>query len=275
MRANIQRSLEATIAAGTPAMRQAGITPFEPNDISRDPKDLSSYENHRFMMDWFLADWGVAAFDEGHLTHRALAGQQICGLNTDGDAPRTSNFMSHGTLAVKIRQDNYRSFLLTLYALVCYASDSGNRYAPEDAYIPGSYPGEQSRYGWSAVINSTLQPTLGLRWLLCYEEHDQEICHLLKAAPKHWFAKGERISVRRCPTRFGTVSWSCEAVTEASWQVAIHVETAFTGEIRLHIHTPSGAQLRSSSAGTVNAALVVIPGSALTAGQELRITVTA
>ena len=129
MRQNIQASIEATIAASTPEMRAAGITPFEPNDISRKPTDLSSYENHRFMMDWFLADWGVPALDLGHLKHRELAGEQICGLNTDGDVPRCSNFMEHGTLAVKIRQDDYRPFLLTLYALVCYAADSGNRYS--------------------------------------------------------------------------------------------------------------------------------------------------
>lgn len=40
---------------------------------------------------------------------------------------------------------------------------------------------------------SILQPTLGLRWLLCYEEADAEICHLQKAAPKYWFKAGERI----------------------------------------------------------------------------------
>ena len=65
MRQNIQASIEATIAASTPEMRTAGITPFEPNDILRKPTELSNYENHRFMMDWFLADWGVPALDSG------------------------------------------------------------------------------------------------------------------------------------------------------------------------------------------------------------------
>ena len=275
MRGNIQRSLDATIAASTPAMRAAGITPFEPNDIHRNPVELSSYENHRFMMDWFLADWGVPALDEGHLKHRALAGQQLCGLNTDGDAPRTSNFMEHGTLAAKIRREDYRSFLLTLYALVCYAADSGNRYAPEDAYIPGSYPGEGSRYGWSAVVNSTLQPTLGLRWLLCYEESDKDLCHLQKAAPKHWFRKGERISVQGCPTRFGRLTWSCQATTDASWQITISSDRAFTGDILLHIHPPTNATLRSSTAGEVQPGGVLLPAALLAPANELRLSVTA
>ena len=273
MRTNIQRSLDATIAASTPAMQQAGITPFEPNDTHRDPRELSSYENHRFMMDWFLADWGVPALDEGHLTHRRLAGQEICGLNTDGDAPRTSNFMEHGTLSVKIRRDDYRSYLLTLYALVCYAADSGNRYAPEDAYIPGSYPGEQSRYGWSAVINSTLQPTLGLRWLLCYEENDRDLCHLQKAAPKHWFEKGKRIAVQRCPTRFGTITWKCEATENDTWEVLLQAHAGFTGDVLLHIHPPSGAKLASSTLGSVANQSVTIAQAALNGGGPLHFKV--
>ncbi len=58
MRGNIERSLRATIEAMNPAMRAAGITPFTPDDTHRQPTELSSYENHRFMMDWFTADWG-------------------------------------------------------------------------------------------------------------------------------------------------------------------------------------------------------------------------
>lgn len=275
MRANVQRSLEATIAASTPVMRAAGITPFEPNDIHREPSALSSYENHRFMMDWFLADWGVPALDEGHLKHRRLAGQEICGLHTDGDAPRTSNFMEHGTLAVKIRRDDYRSYLLTLYALVCYAADSGNRYAPEDAYIPGSHPGEQSRYGWSAVINSTLQPTLGLRWLLCYEENDVDVCHLQKAAPRHWFSKGQHIAVSRCPTRFGTLSWRCEALDDHSWQITLEPMSGFAGDLAIHIHPPSGARLASTSLGALSAQSVLVPSASLSAAHTLQVLVKA
>ncbi len=208
MHSNIEHSLQATVAASNTQMRAAGITPFSPDDIHRKPTELSSYENHRFMMDWFTADWGDNTLDLGHLKHRELAGLQIMGMGTDGESYRVSNFMEHGTLSVRIRQDDYRPFLLLLYSLACYAADSGNRYSPEDAYIPGSYAGEGNPYGWSAVINSTLQPALGLRWLLCYEENHRDLCHLQKAAPKHWFVAGQRIAVKRCPTRFGEIGWA-------------------------------------------------------------------
>jgi hypothetical protein len=274
MRTNIQGSIEATIAACNSEMRQSGITPFEPNDIVRHPTELSSYENHRFMMDWFLADWGVPDLDLGHLKHRLIAGQQICGLSTDGDIPRTSNFMEHGTLSVRIRQEDYRPYLLTLYSLVCYAADCGNRYSPEDAYIPGGHPGESSAWGWSAVVNSVLQPTLGLRWLLCYEEDDRDICHLQKAAPKHWFDKGERISVRNCPTRFGVISWLTEAIDTHMWRTNIDLPKGFSGDIVLHIHPPDDLPLGRATEGTLTANHVVLTRELLSTAEHHEIEIS-
>ena len=251
MRDLIQRSLQTTLAGGSPEMRKAEITPFTPDDTHHDPRQLESYENHRFMMDWFTADWGDEALDLGHLRHRELTGMQIMGLHTDGAEEVTSNFMEHGTLAVRVRQGDYRPFLLTLYALTCYTADSGNRYSPEDASIPGGHPEEGSRYAWSAVVNSVLQPTMGLRWLLCYEEGNRDICHLQKAAPKHWFAAGERIRVGNCPTRFGRLNWSTVARGNRSWEITIDFIESFTGDLVVHLHPPDGQPLRQTSVGSL------------------------
>jgi hypothetical protein len=274
MRANIQASLEATLSLRAPEMKAAGITPFTPDDIHRRPAELSSYENHRFMQDWFLADWGDPALDLGHLKHREIAGMQIMGLHTDGAWARTSNFMDHGSLAVKIRQEDYRPFLLNLYALVCYAADSGNRYSPEDAFIPGSYAGEGNRYGWSAVVNSALQPTLGLRWLLCYEEWDKDVCHLQKAAPKHWFQSGETISVARCPTRFGAVSWTTKAISDRHWKVVLDAPKGFGGDIVIHVHPPDGKPIRRATLGSVLRDRVVLSRSMFAAASHFELDIT-
>ena len=164
-------------------------------------------------------------------------------------------------------------FLLNLYALVCYAADSGNRYAPEDAYIPGSFPGDGGRYGWSSVINSTLQPTLGLRWLLCYEESDKEICHLQKAAPKHWFAKGETISVANCPTRFGVVQWSTKSLSDHEWKVKLQIPAGFSGDIQIHIHPPNGGLLNRTSAGSIENNSVTLSRAILSGSSQFDIDI--
>ena len=269
MRTLIQRSIETTLSRCSPVMKKSGVTPFTPDDIHHDPGQLESYENHRFMMDWFTADWGDETLDFGHLRHRELAGMQIIGLQTDGAIQMTSNFMAHGTLAVRIRQDDYRPFLLTLYALSCYAADTGNRYSPEDAWIPAGKPTEGSRYGWSAVVNSVLQPAMGLRWMLCYEEGNRDVCHLQKAAPKHWFAPGEHISVKNCPTRFGRVSWSTTARAPRSWEVTVNFESAFEGDLLIHIHPPDGQALQKTTAGTLSHNGIHFSKAELTSGKQL------
>lgn len=266
MRAKIARSLRTTLTARNDAMTRAGISPFDPSDTTREPDELSSYENHRFMMDWWTADWGDRELDAGHFRHRALAGEQLVGMNIDGHYPRTSNFMEHGTLAGRIRQDDYRPFLLALYGNLCYAMDSGSRYAPEDALLPGNFPGEGSPYAWSAVVNSELQPAMALRWLLCWEEHDRAdappTVHLQKAAPKHWFSLGTRIVVERCPTRFGELGWVTEPAG-AGWRIAIDLPEHFSADLVVHIHPPDGRALSRSTTGAVQRASVVLPAADL------------
>ena len=277
MRADIERSLARTLADRNPAMKQAGITPIAAFDTKRQPNELSSYENHRYMMDWWTSDWGDPALDAGHFAHRKLAGQQIMGMNTDGNTPRTSNFMEHGTLAGRIRQEDYRPFLLSLYGNLCYAMDSGNRYSPEDALLPGSYPGEGSGYGWSAVVNSELQPTLGLRWVLCYEEHDRPIVHLQKAAPQHWFSPGEVIRVQNCPTRFGPISWSTQAVASSGgsvrWKIEVTFAKPFEADIHVHIHAPDRSPLHSTSVGELHQSYIVLSATLLAGKTHIEIDV--
>jgi len=275
MRTDITRSLALTMSRCNDAMKRAGITPFTPEDTRRDPKTLSSYENHRFMQDWFLADWGDPVLDAGHLLHRTLSGMQWAGLHMDGTEPRTSNFMEHGTLSVKIRQDDYRSFLLTLYALIAFAADTGNRYSPEDALVPGGAAGEGQKYSWSATVNSVLQPTLGLRWLLCYEESDKQRVHLQKAAPCHWFAAGLIIAVERCPTRFGLIAWKTIAKADAHWSVSLDVPLHFEAELILHLHPPGGKRLISTSAGVLQGNSVVLSRDLFASRESIQLEIRA
>jgi hypothetical protein len=278
MRADIERSLARTLEDRNPAMKQAGITPFTAFDTQRQPSELSSYENHRYMADWWMSDWGDPVLDTGHFTHRKLAGQQILGMNIDGDYPRTSNFMEHGTLAGRIRQDDYRLFLLTLYGNLCQAMDSGNRYAPEDTLLPGNYPGEGSPYGWSAVVNSELQPTMGLRWLLCYEEHDRNVVHLQKATPQHWFSPGEVIRVHNCPTRFGPISWTTQtfppSAGSARWKVEVTLLKRCEADLVVHIHPADRTSLRSTSLGEVHPSYIVVTSNLLAGKTHIEIEVT-
>lgn len=267
MRADIQQSMQRTLADRNPEMKRVGITPIFAFDTKRKPTQLGSYESHRYMMDWWTSDWGVPELDDGHYRHRLLAGLQMMGMNTNRCYPLSSDFMEHGTLAYLIRQDDYGPFLPTLYGEQRYASDSGNRYTPEDALVPSSYPGEGDPGGWSAKADSTIQPAIGLRWLLCYEEHDKDVVYLQKAAPQDWFKPGERIRVEMCPTRFGLISWTTESLATANvaprWRLQIQVGKFHNATLVVQIHPPERQALKSTSVGDVYTDHIVLTPSML------------
>jgi hypothetical protein len=104
-----------------------------------------------------------------------------------------------------------------------------------------------------------LQPSIALRWLLCYEESDQDRVHLQKAAPKTWFAEKQRISVERCPTRYGEISWSTDAtVTGCKTTISLPSGKPFNADIVLHVHPADGRALKSTSRGTLQGNTVTI-----------------
>jgi hypothetical protein len=274
LRSDVESALKKTLNARNEDLKRAGITPFSTFDTTRRPEQLSSYENHRYMMDWWTSDWGDADLDEGHFRHRTVAGQEVLGMNqaadgiygVDSGTLVTSNFMEHGTLAARIRKDDYRPFLLTLYANLTFAVDSGSRFAPEDALFPGGSAGEGAPWMWSPVVNSTLQPTLALRWMLCYEENDSARVHLQKAAPKTWFAANQRIAVENCPTRFGQISWSTQAASSGTgWDVSIAFPAGqpLAADIIVHFHPAGGRNLRSTSHGSLQGNTVVLSEAVL------------
>jgi hypothetical protein len=99
---------------------------------------------------------------------------------------------------------------------------------------------------------------MGLRWLLCYEESDADVCHLQKAAPKHWFANSKKISVKRCPTRFGMIGWETKAIADRRWTITVDVSDGFSGDIRIHLHTPDGDALQKVSLGSIVGSSILI-----------------
>lgn len=112
-------------------------------------------------------------------------------------------------------------------------------------------------------MNSELQLAMGLRWLLCYEEHDRAVVHLQKAAPKHWFAAGEEIRVENCPTRFGPISWATKSRNKGAWTIEIQFKKPFDADLIVHVHPPTRSPLRSTSFGELHKDRVRLPASLL------------
>lgn len=221
-------------------------------------------------------DWGDRELDIGRYRQWEIAEMQILGMNTDGAYPRASSFMSHGILAGRIRQNDYRAFLLTQYPLYCYTMASDSRYLFGNTMLPGGYPGDISPCAWAAVVNSEQQIALGSGRFPCYEEQNRNAVRLQKAAPKRWFAPGESIRLGNCPTRFGHIDWTNEAAAGArgGWHVALQLEKPSRADLILHIHPPDDQPLRSASLGHVQRTSAVLPSSLLDDRTQLAIDVS-
>jgi hypothetical protein len=118
---------------------------------------------------------------------------------------------------------------------------------------------------------------LGLRWLLCYEEHDRALVHLQKAAPKDWFAAGQDIRVQHCPTRFGLVSWITRAVSgqaRPTWRVNIQFEDSFRADLAVHIHPPGRQPLRTTTLGQLQASRVILPAATLAGKKHVELEIS-
>ena len=119
---------------------------------------------------------------------------------------------------------------------------------------------------------------MGLRWLLCYEEHDRNVVHLQKAAPQHWFSPGEVIRVRNCPTRFGPISWGTQSLPpsmeSARWKIEITLLKAYEADLVIHIHPPDRTRLRTASMGEVHPKYVVVAAKLLEGKTQVEIEVS-
>jgi hypothetical protein len=113
---------------------------------------------------------------------------------------------------------------------------------------------------------------------LCYEEHDRNVVHLQKAAPQHWFSPGEVIRVRNCPTRFGKISWTTQALTSSGgttrWKVEVAFAKPFEADLIIHIHPPDRTLLRSATLGKIHLASIVVPATLLAGKTRIEIDVT-
>jgi hypothetical protein len=123
-------------------------------------------------------------------------------------------------------------------------------------------------------VNSVLQPTLGLRWLLCYEENDSDVCHVQKAAPKHWFKSGERIAVERCPTRFGTFSWQTDSLPSRQWRVQLTLPDSFNCTLKIYIRPADGKPITATSLGRLEDDHVSLTSDILSGQRSIEIKVS-
>jgi hypothetical protein len=111
-------------------------------------------------------------------------------------------FISYGYAHTLLRLNRIEEYVLFLYAHRYHDHSRGSWTAGEVSGITGS----------GALFCIPAQQTIPLlvRWMLVFEEFDEERLHFGRAIPREWIATGKPIEIIGAPTRWGRVTYRLE-----------------------------------------------------------------
>jgi hypothetical protein len=216
----------------------------EPFDVAvrRDPLD-PQYRSYRAYMEMLFSGILPATDVKSIIQYRAAHHDTILGVPTayGYDTGELAGFLSYGHAYGLIQQDMVRESLLMLYSMMAHQYTRGDWTAPETrSIIPGK---SIAPYCTPAQVFVALVT----RWMLVFEDPTSDALWLAKATPRDWLQSGKNISVRRAPTRWGSVGYSLKSSLDKSTILA-SVElphSPFAATIHLRLRVPAGHTLQS------------------------------
>ena len=139
-----------------------------------------------------------------------------------------------------LQHDWIREFMLSYYSILAHGYTPGTWVSVESAAL------DNSRYAPYATPSELNIPVL-TRWMLVFEDPNEPILWLDKAAPQHWLENGKKIGVSGAPTRFGTVSYELRseiAKGKILGTVSLPAGPA-NPTVNLRVRVPGGKKMKS------------------------------
>lgn len=142
-------------------------------------------------------------------------------------------FISYGYAQTLLRLDRVEEYLLFLYSHRFHDHTRGSWTAGEVAGITGG----------TAIFCIPAQQTIPLlvRWMLVFEDSDEDKLYLAKGLPRDWVASGKEIRIDQAPTRWGRISFKMAANPSAK-NASATVELARPGapkELQVKFRLPA------------------------------------
>ena len=150
-------------------------------------------------------------------------------------------FISYGYAQMLLRLGRVEEYILFLYAHRYHDHSRGSWTAGEVSGISGG----------GAIFCIPAQQTIPLlvRWMLVFEDSDEDQLHFGRAIPRDWVATGKPIATEKSPTRYGRVSYRLQSSGDSTLVATITLPPSgkLPGELYVAFRAPSGKTVSSVS----------------------------
>ncbi len=233
---DLRRSLRQTVQV------EVGYVPPGPDQLEPIP-DLTanrhaSYCNYRYFPEMISAGVLPPEMVQMLLQWRRTHGGELLGMTRfEG---HLDDWPALHVARALLEQDEPDRYLMLLYAHWAHHSSTGTLASYEQASIRPGGDGREHMIAGQVMPCQAMVPIM-LRWGLVYEERDADVLWLCRAVPRRWLEPGEKLSVRRVPTRFGRVGFTVRLHDNGAGQVTLRLPGEPVGaQIRLCLRLPRG-----------------------------------